>query len=108
MNPDETLTLDLRNFAPDELSQPSHSVPITIPFSRIRDFVDIAKGMHDARESAPSRPARRIKKRRLSSSSIEELASEDAARLSDEEKMATQKVEALDRDFEPRAAKRRA
>ncbi|KAF7550521.1 hypothetical protein G7046_g7992 [Stylonectria norvegica] len=111
MNPDETLTLDLRDFAPDRLSEPSYSLPITVPFSRIRDCVDGAKEMQDVRESirsGPQPPEPRIKKRRLSSSSIEELASDDAARLSDEEKMATQKVEALDRDYEPRASKRRA
>lgn len=79
-----------------------------ISFSRISDLVDIAQEMQRARESNRGRSTRRIKKRRLSSSSLEELGSEDAARFSDEEKAVAQKADALDKDFEPRAAKRRA
>jgi hypothetical protein len=111
MNRDSKLTLDLHDFAPDELSQDYPNIPISIPYSKIYDFLNTAEQLHQSRESKNAkgvRSTRRVKKRKLSSSPMEELDPEDEEKFTAKEELADAKEKKQDGDFEPQAAKRRA
>ncbi|KAL5583952.1 hypothetical protein FOVSG1_015303 [Fusarium oxysporum f. sp. vasinfectum] len=111
MNRDSKLTLNLHDFAPDELSQDYPNIPISIPYSKICDFLNMAELLHQSRESKNAkgvRSTRRVKKRKLSSSPVEELGPEDEEKFIAKEESADAKEKKQDGDFEPQAAKRRA
>lgn len=111
MNRGSKLTLDLHDFAPDELAQDYPNIPISIPYSKIYDFLNTAEQLHQSRESKNAkgvRSTRRVKKRKLSSSPVEELAPEDEERFTAKEESADAKEKKQDGDFEPQTAKRRA
>ena len=112
MNPDQSLTIDLRDFATDELSKTWPAAVINISFSRLAQHAQDAQQRQ--REQEPihaddSIKSRRklIRKRRWSSSSAEELKSEDEARYSKKEDAVARKYHALDADYGPPAAKRK-
>ncbi|TVY73708.1 hypothetical protein Focb16_v005910 [Fusarium oxysporum f. sp. cubense] len=111
MNRDSKLTLDLHDFAPDELSQDYPNIPISIPYSKICDFLNTAEQLHQSRESKNAkgvRSTRRVQKRKLPSSPVEELSPEDEEKFKAKEELADTKEKRQDGDFELRAAKRRA
>ncbi|RSL82715.1 hypothetical protein CEP52_016899 [Fusarium oligoseptatum] len=111
LNHDDTLTLTLHDFAPDELCHDCPPTSLPIPFARICEFVGLAEQAQQARESETARgirSTRQVKKRPLSSSSLEELCSEDETRFENQERAADTMTNNQDRDFEPRPAKRRA
>lgn len=110
MNRDSKLTLHLHDFAPDELSQHYPNIPISIPYSKICDFLSTAEQLQQSRESKNAkgmRSSRRVKKRKLSSSPVEQLGPEDEERFTSKEELADAKEKKQDGDFKPQAAKRR-
>ncbi|RSL53182.1 hypothetical protein CEP51_014938 [Fusarium floridanum] len=111
LNHDDTLTLTLHDFAPDELCHDCPPTSLSIPLARICEFVGLAEQAQQARESKTARgirSTRQVKKRPLSSSSLEELCSEDETRFKNQERADDAMTNNQDRDFEPRPAKRRA
>ena len=105
------LTLDLHDFAPDELCQGYPNIPISIPYPNICDFLNTAEQLHQSRESENAkgvRSSRRVKKRPLSSSPVEGLGPGDEKKFTAKEKLAVAKERSEDGDFKPRAVKKRA
>ncbi|GKU13011.1 unnamed protein product [Fusarium langsethiae] len=112
LNPDQSLTIDIHDFATDELSETWPAATINIPFSRLAQHAQHAQQRQ--KEQEPIRPddsiksrRRLIRKRRWSSSSAEELRSEDEAKYSKEEDAVVRKYHASDADYGPPAAKRK-
>ncbi|KAF5006529.1 hypothetical protein FDECE_7097 [Fusarium decemcellulare] len=111
LNADRYLTLNLSDFAPDQLSEDCPSISLSISFARICEFVNTAGQLQEARESIVAKGARstrQVKKRPLSSSSLEELKSEDEGRFRMQERAADTQADAQDTDFGRPRAKRRA
>ncbi|KAK7592292.1 hypothetical protein V3481_006913 [Fusarium oxysporum f. sp. vasinfectum] len=127
LNPENSLTLHLHDFAPDQSCQGVPNIPILISFAKICEFLDDAEKVQNARESRGTsgiRSTRKLRKRELSSSSLEELAQDDEARFKEQEEAvdtrASHRDDAFvprpgdaniihrDHDLRPRAAKRRA
>ncbi|GKU14832.1 unnamed protein product [Fusarium langsethiae] len=104
--------IDIRDFATDELSETWPAATINIPFSRLAQHAQHAQQRQKEQEpirlddSVKSR-RRLIRKRRWSSSSAEELRSEDEAKYSKEEDAVARKYHASDADYGPPAAKRK-
>ncbi|KAJ4308833.1 hypothetical protein N0V84_011863 [Fusarium piperis] len=111
MNCDMALTLTLHDFAPDQLCRDFPPISMSLPFAQICEFVNTAIQAHEARESTHRKGItsnRRVTKRPLSSSSIEELCSEHEARFTKEEEKATAKAKNQDGEFKSPGSKRRA
>ncbi|EGU82011.1 hypothetical protein FOXB_07477 [Fusarium oxysporum f. sp. conglutinans Fo5176] len=105
LNPDQSLTIDIREFATDELSETWPTATINIPFSRLAQNAQDAQQRQ--KEQEPLRPddsvksrRRPIRKRRWSSSSVEELRSEDEAKYSNKEDSVAWKYHVSDTDYE--------
>jgi len=86
-------------------------VPISISYSRLFDILQQAEEMEPTKVANVANSvvkSRRVtRKRRLSSSSAEQLRSEDEANYADLEKAAMDRAERDDEDFEERSTKRR-
>lgn len=113
-NAEKRLDLNLGDFATDALSADHASVPMSIPFSRLFDIVQEAEAMgptEDGNAAENGIKSRRItRKRRISSSSAEQIRSEDEAIYVDRERTTMERAERADKDFEDNeepAAKRR-
>ncbi|KAL9567457.1 hypothetical protein ACKAV7_008407 [Fusarium commune] len=111
LNPDQSLTIELRDFAPDELSKTWPDVTLDIAFSRLAQLAQDAQEWQKRKESRGSddkaKPRRVTRKRRLSSSPVEELRSEDEANYSKKEAAGASRHDASDGDYRPPVAKRR-
>lgn len=112
MNTGEFLGIRLSDFATDAISDCFKSVSLSIPFERLIELLTRAEQIQQAREPTDGREriksTRPTKKRRLSSSSVDELESEDEGKFAGLEAAAVQRVDTADKDFDVRKAKRRA
>ncbi|RYC82209.1 hypothetical protein BFJ63_vAg14917 [Fusarium oxysporum f. sp. narcissi] len=105
MNPKSTLTLRLHDFAPDSECESVPNIPISISFSDICEFLDDAEEVQKARESKDGRgvkSARKVRKRKLSSSSLEELALDDEEKFKEQEEAVDISASHGDDAFQPR------
>ncbi|UPK91248.1 hypothetical protein LCI18_002183 [Fusarium solani-melongenae] len=96
MNGERALTLTLHDFAPDVLCRNIPPISISLSFAQICEFMARAKRIHEVRESVDKKGImsnRRVKRHRLSSSSIEELRSKNDDRFAKQEKKALDKAE---------------
>jgi hypothetical protein len=111
LNSENSLTLHLHDFAPDQKCEVIPNLPISISFAKICEFLDDAEKVQQAGESKDTRgirSTRKVRKRKLLSSSLEELASDDEERFKEQEEAVETRAGHRDHDYEPRAAKRRA
>ncbi|KAF4986694.1 hypothetical protein FDECE_15820 [Fusarium decemcellulare] len=105
LNPGSSLTLNLHDFAPDELCHDVPNIPIPISFAKICEFLDRAEKGQKDRESKDARGFRstlKVRKRKVSSSSLEDLASDDEDRVKQQEIAADTRADHHDDDFVPR------
>ncbi|KAG7408728.1 hypothetical protein Forpe1208_v012290 [Fusarium oxysporum f. sp. rapae] len=121
MNPDESLTIYLHDFATDEVSSVWPSAEINIQFSQLAQLFKDAQQRQREQESTCAnvgvKSKRITKKRRLSSSPVQQLRPEDEDRIAGQEDAVAQKYhqadddyvfeDETDEDYKPRAAKRR-
>ncbi|SCO54592.1 uncharacterized protein FFNC_15587 [Fusarium fujikuroi] len=107
INPEKNLTLQLHDFVPDELCDECPNLPVVIMFSKLFDLLSEAEEMQKSREFGDVQRALSesdVRKRRISSSSIEELNADDETRFRDQEQAVDDKAQYGDRDFKSRAA----
>ncbi|CAF3556153.1 unnamed protein product [Fusarium graminearum] len=107
INSDKKLTLQLHDFVPDELCNECPDFPVVIMFSKLFDLLSEAEEMQKSREFGDverTLSESNVRKRRISSSSIEELDADDETRFRDQEQAVDVKAQYGDRDFKPRAA----
>ncbi|KAF5021479.1 hypothetical protein F66182_6479 [Fusarium sp. NRRL 66182] len=105
LNPESTLTLYLHDFAPDQSCQDIPNIPISISFAKICEFLNRAEKGQKDRESKDARgirSTRKVRKRKVSSSSLEELASDDEEKFKKQENAVDTRASYHDDDFEPR------
>jgi hypothetical protein len=105
LNPENSLTLHLHDFAPDQKCEDIPNIPISISFAKICEFLDDAEKVQKAGESKDTRgirSTRKVRKRKLSSSSLEELASDDEERFKEQEEAVDTRASHRDDAFEPR------
>ncbi|RSL44543.1 hypothetical protein CEP54_014640 [Fusarium duplospermum] len=121
LNHDESLTIDIRDFATEEVSSTWPSAKINIQFSRLAQMAEDARQRQREQESTcpdVGVKSRRItRKRRLSSSPVQQLRPEDEDRVAGQEHAVAEKYyqadsdylveDETDKDYKPRAAKRR-
>lgn len=100
------MNLSLGDFATDALSAKHGSVSISISYSRLFNILERAEGMVANLGPAVLQSTRVTRKRKLSSSSAEELLSDDEASFAGLEKAAMDRADRNDEDFEERPAKR--
>ncbi|KID81130.1 recQ family helicase [Metarhizium guizhouense ARSEF 977] len=105
-NAEKYLKLTLGDFATDALSASHESVPLSISYSRLFDILQQAEEMEPTKVANVAdsvvKSRRVTRKRRLSSSSAEQLRSEDEANYAYLEKAAIDRAERDDEDFEER------
>ncbi|KFA81728.1 hypothetical protein S40288_05989 [Stachybotrys chartarum IBT 40288] len=109
INENGDIPIDLCDFATDEISSGNESASTTVPFSLLVQFLGQAERIQQAREENASVKSRRqTSKRKLSSSSAEELGSSDEDKFLDKERQAADRAATKDKDFVTKEAKRRA
>ncbi|EMT69273.1 hypothetical protein FOC4_g10000585 [Fusarium odoratissimum] len=105
LNTGSVLTLYLHDFAPDQSCQGIPNIPISISFATICEFLERAEKAQKDRESRSTggiRSTRKLRKRELSSSSLEDLALDDEARFKEQEEAADTRASHRDDTFVPR------
>ncbi|OAA34769.1 hypothetical protein NOR_08281 [Metarhizium rileyi] len=111
LNSDRLLEIDLRDFAPDEVSKTWPDITLNIAFSRLAQLAQDAQEWQKRKETGGSddkaKPKRVIRKRRLSSSPVEDLRSEDEAYYFQMEAADASRRDASDGDYRPSVAERR-
>ncbi|CAH0035035.1 unnamed protein product [Clonostachys rhizophaga] len=111
VNQTDSVFINISDLASDEISSADESVILTIPFRRLADFLSQAERMQQVKEPKEGQPSikssRRTRKRRLSSSSAEELRSGDEAKFLEQERRIADRAAAEDGDFMATGAKRR-
>ena len=104
INQSECLVINLGDFATDGISSGHESVLLSVPFERLFEQLHQAEKMQQAREADNGqqkiKSTRRTKKRRHSSSPVDELRAEDEMRFLEREMMAVEQSETADKDFE--------
>ncbi|KAF5025158.1 hypothetical protein F66182_2734 [Fusarium sp. NRRL 66182] len=111
LNSDQSLKINLGDFAPDEVSKTWPDITLTIAFSRLAQLAQDAQKWRKKNKSGVSddevKLRRVIRKRRLLSSPVEELRSEDEANYSKMEAADASRHDASDGSYRPPVAKRR-
>jgi hypothetical protein len=111
VNEDDRVEIPLSDFATDEIFCGDKAANVSIPFTSLAHFLKQAEEVHAAREPREGqrsiRSSRKTRKRPLSSSSAEELMSEDEAKFLAREEQASSRSAAVDADFITVGAKRR-
>lgn len=99
----------------DGISSGHESVSLSVPFERLFELLDQAEKIQQAREANDGqqniKSTRRTKKRRHSSSPVDELRAEDEMHFLEKERRVVAQSEVADKDFkdsETRGPKRRA
>ncbi|KAF5244006.1 hypothetical protein FANTH_7919 [Fusarium anthophilum] len=88
INSEKNLTLQLHDFVPDELYDECPDFPVAIMFSKLFELLSEAEEMQKSRELGDvdrTLTGSNVRKRRISSSSIEELDADDETRFRDQE-----------------------
>jgi hypothetical protein len=111
VNTEDSIIINLSDFATDEISCGHESVTLGILFSQLADFLNKAEEIQEAREPRTGgrsiKSRRQTRKRKLSSSSAEELRSEDEAKILDDERRIAGRAAANDQEFTIPGTKRR-
>ncbi|KAF5702240.1 hypothetical protein FGLOB1_9715 [Fusarium globosum] len=105
-NLDSELTLTLHDFLPDSECEDVPNIPISISFTEICEFLNDAEEVQKARESKDGRgveSTRKVRKRKLSSSSLEELDIDDEEKFKEQEEAVDISASHVDGDFQPHA-----
>ncbi|KAJ9413710.1 hypothetical protein FOXG_17259 [Fusarium oxysporum f. sp. lycopersici 4287] len=105
LNLESTLTLSLHDFAPDLECEGVPNIPISSSFADICGFLVDAEEVQKARESKDGRgvkSTRKVSKRKLSSSSLDELASDDEEKFKEQEEVIDIRASHDDETFQPR------
>jgi hypothetical protein len=112
INHEQNIQINLSDFATDTISSDYEAFTLNIPFAKLFDFLTRAEQIQEAREpdngQKKVKNKRKTRKRRLSSSPIDELGDEDEASFRGLETKAVNLADAADKDFNPPGAKRRA
>ncbi|KAG8670786.1 hypothetical protein FPOAC2_04085 [Fusarium poae] len=102
-NPDEVLTIDVRDFATDEISKTWPDAEINIKFSRLAQLFNDAQQWQLEKETAKSSQVMKSKrvsrKRRLPSSSPQRLRSDDEEQIREWEQAVDLKSHKADADY---------
>ncbi|KAF9766406.1 hypothetical protein IL306_001205 [Fusarium sp. DS 682] len=98
INLDHELVLDLHDFAPDQFCDNIPNPNISIPYSKLYELLCEAETLEQS-VTTGVRSRRRLKRERVSSSSLEDMADEDKQRLSDEVDAAMKKQSADDKAY---------
>ncbi|GKU11616.1 unnamed protein product [Fusarium langsethiae] len=98
MNQDGELVLDLHDFAPGQLCEGYSNLPISIPFTKLYDILDYAEEIEQSLATGV-RSNRRVKRRRVSSSSLESMTEEDKKKWKDKDRLVKQKLAAEDGEY---------
>ncbi|KAL4866876.1 hypothetical protein BDV12DRAFT_172191 [Aspergillus spectabilis] len=108
VNQTQRIRLDLSDFAPEKLSADIRGIQLEITYEQLAYFLSRAEQMHRSRElSHGIKNERKTRKRKLSSSSAEEIKSEDEAKHRFQEEEDAERSAAHDNDFIPPSRKKR-
>ncbi|OBS16910.1 hypothetical protein FPOA_12546 [Fusarium poae] len=98
INQDNKLVLDLHDFAPCQLCEGYSNLPISIPFTKLYDILDYAEEIEHSLATGV-RSNRQVKRRRVSSSSLESITEEDKKKWKDKDRVVKQKLAAEDGEY---------
>ncbi|PLB49700.1 hypothetical protein P170DRAFT_426575 [Aspergillus steynii IBT 23096] len=108
VNQAQDIHLYLSDFAPDEISGSFQGVHLEINYGKLARFLNSAEKMNEVRESCSGiKSKRKIRKRKLSSSSAEEIKSADEAKHRLREEKDAERSTAHDKDFVPLTRRRK-
>ncbi|KEY66211.1 hypothetical protein S7711_09224 [Stachybotrys chartarum IBT 7711] len=100
INETDNIHIDLRDFSPDEIPRSIEPTMLSIPFGLLDHSLRRAERRQQEIEVNPSvKPEPQTKKRKLSSSSIEELDPYDEKRFLEKEKQVAARAEREDKDY---------
>ena len=110
-NESRYLELMLSDFATDEISSELEPVSLSIPYAQLSVLLNRAEHIHRARESGRGeqgiKSTRRTRKRKRSSTPVDQIGSEDEAECRNQEIRAAERIDAGDEDFILSQGKRR-
>ncbi|KAL2795488.1 hypothetical protein BJX66DRAFT_324582 [Aspergillus keveii] len=108
VNQTQHIRLNLRDFAPDRLSADVRGLYLEISYEKLAEFLRDAEEMRQTRELGDGiKSDRKTRKRKYSSSSVEEMKTEDEAEHRLRETEDAERSAARDTDYNPLSRKRR-